>query len=381
MRLGFLLLLALLVSVSLIVFPDIADQALRIEAFGWIFETRQGAFIVALFVLLLLLWLLRGIVGAILAGPGVAWHSLRMGSRKRREKKLKELLLQWLDGRGQVSVRALKRCQRVLPAWAMEMLQVAATPPAELPLPAEDQDPLVTVLTARMVTNRDVEQPADLAARKVHLDAWMQLRPNAALALQRWVDLAEEEGDTEAFITRLEAEWKQGRIASESAKPRLVRACLKLARDEPEQALVILRRAYRLLPDDARVLLAYGQALLHSGNSKEARRLWSEHLERHGHIRIAAMLLPLLRDDALRFYRKLEKKSDAELNQAQQWLRAELAHMAKLDGLAYEHMQALAEAGACAAAWNSLGRWYEAAGDYQKSAASYRQALELTEAC
>ncbi|MFQ5518932.1 MAG: heme biosynthesis HemY N-terminal domain-containing protein, partial [Mariprofundus sp.] len=109
MRLAFLLLLALAVSIALIIFPNIADQSLRIEAFGWIFETRQGTFIVALLALLILVWLLRSITSALFAGPGAAWRSLRMGSRKRREKKLRDTIAQWLDGRGHISARTLKR--------------------------------------------------------------------------------------------------------------------------------------------------------------------------------------------------------------------------------------------------------------------------------
>jgi len=376
MKLILMLLLVLAVSVALILFPDIADQALRIEAFGWVFEIRQGTFIVALLVLLLLLWLLRGLISVLFAGPGIAWRSLRLGSRKRREKKLRDLLAQWLDGRDNISARALKRCRGVLPGWAIDMLQIMLTPARELPLPAEDQDPLLTALAARIATDPNADNAADLATRKAHLEAWLHAHPGAPLALSRLVDIAEEEGDLPEFINRLEAAWKQGRRSSEEAKPRLVRACLTLAQQQPDQAMAYLRKAYRLLPDDAAVLLAYGNALIESGEVKTAQRLWNGYLEQHRNERIARALLAIQRDDPLRVYRKLERKSADALNLAQRWLRAELAHAAKLDGLAFEQMQALAETRDSAAAWRSLGRWHQELGEHEQAADCYRQALE-----
>ncbi len=376
MRFILLLVLALAVSIALIVFPNIADQALRIEAFGWIFETRQGAFIVALLALLLVLWLLRSIVAALFAGPGVAWRSLRLGSRKRREKKLREALAQWLDGRGNVNARALKRCRGVLPDWAIDMLQTMLSPAAELPLPAEDQDPLITALAARIATDPQVESPADTATRKAHLEAWLHAHPGAPLAASRLVDIAEEEGDLLEFINRLEADWKQGRRSAEAVKPRLVRACLQLAEQEPDQSMAYLRKAYRLMPDDAKVLLAYGNGLLSSGDLKTVQRLWNGYLEQHSNDRIARALLKIQRDDPIRVYRKLERKTVEALNPAQRWLRAELAHAAKLDGLAFEQMQALADGYGSAAAWSSLGRWHEELGEFEKASACYHRALE-----
>jgi len=378
MRLAFLLLLALIVSIALIVFPNIADQTLRIEAFGWLFETRQGTFIVALLALLSLLWLLRSIVNALFAGPGVAWRSLRMGSRKRREKKLRDTLAQWLDKRGNVSAKTLKRCRGVLPDWLVEVFQTILTPANELPLPAEGQDPLITALAARIATDPHTEYAPDLATRKAHLEAWLNAHAGAPLATSRLIDLAEEEGDLPAFINRMETEWKQGHRSAQSVKPRLVRACLKLAQQDPDQSMPFLRKAYRLMPDDPNVLIAYGNGLLTSGETKTVQRLWFGYLEQHSNDRIARLLLDLQRADPIRSYRKLEKKPVEALNQAQRWLRAELAHAAKLDGLAFEQMQALASDCSCMIAWHSLGQWHEELAEYEKAAACYRQALDVT---
>ncbi len=376
MRLALLLLLALAVSIALIVFPNIADQTLRIEAFGWIFETRQGTFIVAMLAFLALLWLLRSITSALFAGPGVAWRSLRMGSRKRREKKLRDALAQWLDGRGRVSARTLKRCRGILPDWLIEVFQTVLTPANELPLPAEDQDPLITALAARIATDPHAEHTPDLATRKAHLEAWLNAHAGAPLAASRLVDLAEEEGNLPLFINQLETEWKQGRRSAKSVKPRLVRACLKLAQQDSDQSMAFLRKAYRLMPDDPNVLIAYGNGLLASGDTKTVQRLWFGYLEQHSNDRIARLLLELQRADPMRNYRKLEKKPVEALNQAQRWLRAELAHAAKLDGLAFEQMQTLADDCSCMIAWNSLGQWNEELAEYENAANCYRQALE-----
>ena len=63
---------------------------------------------------------------------------------------------------------------------------------------------------------------------------------------------------------------------------------------------------------------------------------------------------------------------------AQRWLRAELAHAARLDGLAFEQMQALAEAESCFSAWKSLADWYHESGDFEQAAICYKRSLELT---
>jgi len=377
MRLIFLLIIALATAGALIAFPDIADQHLRLEAFGWIFETRQGSFLIALFALLLLLWLLRSIVRAIFSGPGTVWRSVRMGSRKRREKRLRDGLAQWLDHRGDFGVKSLKRAKGVLPDWIMEMLKVLATPAKDQQVLHEHDDPLVTVLAARIATDPSAQPKPDLATCKAHIDAWLQVHPGAPLAISRKADIAEEEGDWSGLVSLLEEEWKQGHRSAHSVKPRLATAYIRLSEAAPEQAMTYLRKAYRLLPDDHNVLLAYGLGLIVSGETPTATRLWFSHLEKHDSIDIADALLATQSADALRAYRKLESKSDNELNHAQCWLKAELAHAAKLEGLAFEQMIALAESKNSADAWQSLATWYRQANDYENASNAYQRALEV----
>jgi len=375
MRLILLLVVALLLTLSLVIFPDIADQELRLEAFGWIFETRQGAFIVALLAVLLLLWLLRTLTRVIFAGPGTVWRSLRIGSRKRREARLREGLARWVDMRGDHGSKAIKRAKGVLPDWAMALLRTLGIPAKDQQVNAEQNDTLVTALAARIATDPDTHNRPDLAARKSHLSAWLKVHPGAPLALSRMTEVSEEEGDWANAAKLLEAEWKQGHRSAHSIKPRLANAYLKLAEKQPEQAMGHLRKAYRLLPDNCDILLAYGKQLLTNNEHATAQRLWLACLVQNNDFDIAQSLLGIQKQDAMRSYRKLEKMKDIEMNQAQRWLRAELAHAAQLEGLAYEQMLALAESSSNMEAWKSLADWYRESGEHEKASDYYQRAL------
>jgi len=377
MRLIFLLILALAVSVALIVFPDIADQALRLEAFGWVFETRQGAFIVALFVILLVSWLLRTLIVGLFSGPGHLWQSLRMGSRKRRELRLREALERWLNGDGDLDARLLKRSRKVLPDWALDMLAVMGTPAKDQPAPDAQADPMLTVMIARTVTSPLVTPKPDLAVCKAHLKAWLAVSPNSALARSRMADVAETEGNWQELVNLLEDRWKKGQQSAAGIKARLIHAYLKLAEVDSDQAPALLRKAYRLSPADGAVMLAYGRVQLHSGESVNARRLWLNYLPFNDDMAIATELLAALKQyDPLKEYRKLERKESSDISFSLRWLRAELAHASKLDGLAFEQMQVLAEKAGYAPAWESMACWHEAAGAYDKAASCFRKALE-----
>ncbi|OIO74847.1 MAG: hypothetical protein AUJ57_01410 [Zetaproteobacteria bacterium CG1_02_53_45] len=377
MRLVLLLVLSLLLTISLVVFPDIADQELRVEAFGWIFETRQGAFIAALLAVLFVLWLLRLLVRALFAGPGTVWRSVRVGSRKRREARLRQGLTQWLDMRGDFGGKALGRCKGILPDWVMEMLKILGVPAKDQQVLPDRDDALVIALSARIATDPSAKMKPDLATRKAHLEAWLNVHPGAPLALSRMAEVAEEEGDWARVVELLEAEWKQGHRSAHSVKPRLTAAYIQLAGIQPEQAMGYLRKAYRLLPHDHDVLLAYGEGLITHGEQATAQRLWTGCLEQHSYIDVAQALLGIQKVDAMRAYRKLEGLKETGMTVAQRWLRAELAHAAKLDGLAFEQMQGLAEGECCFSAWKSLAGWYHENGDYEQAADCYKRSLDL----
>lgn len=377
MRLLILLILALAVTVLLTLFPEVADQTLQIQAFGWEFETRQGVFVVALLVIIFALWLIGAIISALLAGPGQLWRTLRMGSKKRRELKLREALARWLDMRGDLDPRVLKRARGVIPGWAASMLRLVATPAHELPLPQDEKDPLLIALAARLATDPNARPQPDLATRKAHLEAWLHAHPQAPLALLRLADVAEEEGDWSRAIGLLEQLMKQGLRASHTIAPRLARAYAALAARTPEKKLEYLRKAGRLAPDDAAIAASLGDALIEAGREREAEKLWLAFVEKHSDFTLADKLLHLVSDRAMAMYRKLEKLEDAAMNPAQRWLRAELAHAAKLEGLAFEQMRQLAEKDGCIKAWESLGRWHRQAAELDQAARCFARALEL----
>jgi len=375
MRLTMLLILALVVTVLLALFPEIARQTLHIQAFGWVFETHQGAFVVSLLVLLFVIVLLRTLFSALLAGPGQIWATLRMGGRKRREMRLREALGQWLDMRGEVSARTLKRSRGIIPDWAVAMLRTLAVPAKDQALPESEADALVTTLAARIATDPAAHQKADLATRKAHLEAWLAASPGAPLAIMRQADLAEEEGDWSQAIHALERIQQAGFRSAHNIRPRLARAYAKLAVEKPEQAVANLRKSSRLSPDNADVALALGRAMLKQEQQKETIKFWWDFLENHGDFTIARELLELIRDNAMQEYRRHERRDAVKANPPTRWLIAELAHAAKLEGIARELMQALFDSQGCPEALQSLADWLAKSGDHALANEYYRQAI------
>lgn len=378
MRVFILLVLTLGIAILLALFPEAAQEELRIEAFGWILETQQGTFVLALLLLLVLLWAVRHLVGALLAGPSHVWQALRLGGKKRRETHLREGLAQLIDMRRDLGAKAFRKSSGILPDWGTALLRTLTKPAAEQVL--ADGDPLNIALAARIVTNPDARPRPDVAKRKAALEAWLRVHPGAPLAYARLIDLAEEEGDWHALVELLEQAWEKGEQSAASVKPRLARAYAALAHEEPTQALEYLRKAHRMLPHDKDIVLALGRAQLANEDDRAARQLWSAHLEQHDDADVAAALFDLLSKDPLKAYRRMDKEDTRRMNAASQWLRAQLAHAADLTGLANEHMQTLIEQHASALAWRTRGDWHADKGEWQQAAHCYRQALGRGEA-
>lgn len=376
MRVFILLVLALMLAGLLALFPDVADQPLRIEAFGWLFETRQGPFILLLIVLLAVVWLAQRILSALAAGPGQVWQALRSGSRKRREARLREGLAALVDMRGDLGARTFRKTRGVIPRWGNPLLSALATPAREQPLPEADDDALLIALRARIATDPDAQPKPDLAARKAHLEAWLKAHPGAPLALERKIELAEEEGDWATAARLLEDVWKRGGRAGASIRPRLARACMELAREHPEQALEYMRKAHRLMPEDDDITLALGRLHIERGEARAARKLWMAHLETHDDEQVAMELHALLKPEAMKAYRKMKHLDEASMPTARAWLRAQLAHDAGLSGLAMDHMKALLKSRHCALAWRTLGDWHMEQQEWAEAASCYRQALQ-----
>ncbi len=215
-----------------------------------------------------------------------------------------------------------------------------------------------------------------MATRKAHLEAWLNVHPGAPLALKRKIDMAEEEGDWTVLVRLLEDVWKKGGRSAASIRPRLATAHMALAVAQPEHALEYLRKAHRLMPEDGSILLALGKTLLVQGDTRASRKLWSAHLETHDDEAVALALHELLRTDALRAYRKLEKIDNVKMPPARAWLRAQLAHDADLKGLAIDHLQALIKSHPGPLAWKTFGDWYAEQTDWVQAVRCYRKALE-----
>ncbi|MDX8395698.1 MAG: hypothetical protein R8K22_04710 [Mariprofundaceae bacterium] len=374
MRVILILLLAIALMAVMTLFPEIARQSLKIEAFGWLFETKQGAFVVVLFLLLTVLWLLRRIISAIIAGPGQLWQTLRVGGKKRREHRLREGLAQWLDMRDDLGAKALKKSRHVIPDWGLTLLKI-------LPISAKDQvvgssedDKLAIVLAARIATNPDSFSKPDVATRKVHLEAWLQAHPGAPLALSRLADLAQEGQDWKALIQLLEETWKRGQRSASSVKIRLAKAYVSLAAEQSENRQANLRKAHRLAPENPDVLLALGHAYCGAGDTQAAQKLWLRYLQKKEDWDIADALFNIMKADALKTFQQLDKRADQH-NLALSWVHACLAHAAKLDGLAHDMIAALLEKTDHPQVLQTRAQWHVEAGEWEQAALYYQKLL------
>lgn len=383
MRIFIMLVLALALAILFGLFPDVANQTLSIHAFGWVFETRQGPFILLLVLALGVFWLLRRILLAILAGPGQLWHVLKTGRKKRLENHLHDGLGEWVDMRGERGWKSFRKGRGFLPAWGDALLERLPMSPTDIPLPADNDDALLVALSARMVSDPQASPKPDPGVRMAHLNAWLKAHPGAPLAQERKAALLQETGDWAELVSMLEEMWSRGGTSASRVAPKLAAAYVYLA-ESSEQAegresrLGYLRKAYRLQPKKHEVVLALGHALLDGGDDAACRKLWLSHLEQQDDADIAVELVTLLHADAMKAYRRMEKKNEVEMTPAQMLLRAGLAHAAGLSGLATEHMETLLATHPTAQAWQMLGSWREEDGDWQAATEAYRQSLDLT---
>ena len=374
MRIFILLLLALGIAILFTVYPEIISQRLHIEAFGWVFETRQGAFITALVILLGVVWLIRRILSAIVAGPGQLWNTLRLGGKKRREQRLREAIADLLDMRGANSAKAFRKSRGIIPDWGIALLKTLAIPANEQPLPKDIDDPLNTALAARIATDPNAPAKPDASARKAHLEAWMAVHPDAPLAVSRLASISEEEGNWLAAAELLETSWKQGQRSAATVKPRLANVYIKLADSDMGNRQNHLRKAQRLAPDSAEVTLALGRAHISDGSLESAAKLWVDYLEQHNDFIVAAALYELLQDEPLQSFRKYDRKNAATAYKpAMRWVQAMLARDAGLSGLATEIIDELASEDAAPEVLRSCADWHADAGQWQQAVDHYRK--------
>lgn len=380
MRVFILLLLALGIAVLFTIYPEIISQRLHLEAFGWVFETRQGAFIMALVILLALVWLIRRILASIVAGPGQLWNTLRMGGKKRREQRLREALADLLGMRGVQNGKVFRKSRGIIPDWGTSLLKTLVIPANDQPLPKEGGDPLNTALAARIATDPNAPAKPDSATRKAHLEAWLAAYPNAPLAVSRLASVAEEEGNWAVAAELLENSWKQGQRSAATVKPRLANAYIRLADSDPANRQNHLRKAHRLAPDSVDVALALGKAHISDGAADSAEKLWADFLERQNDFTIATALYELLKGEPMPAFRKYDRKNAASAyTPAMRWVQARLARDAGLSGVATEIIEALADGDAAPEVLRSCADWHADAGEYEKAVEYYRKLFDSSD--
>ena len=374
MRLTMILITALLLTIALSLFPDMASQMLRIEAFGYQFEAPQGAFVVGIIIIWFVLWLLQRLLSAFIAGPGQLWQTLRMGSKKRREQRLRDGIAQWLNMRGDNGLKALRKSHGVLPDWGIDLLQILNQPATQLELLTTEADKLSIALTARVATDPDAKPQADLVIRKAHLEHWLEAYPESPLATIRLADLAVEEHDWHTAIKYLDIVWKQGLRPASVIKPQLAHAWLMLSNAQPEPVRDYLNKAQRMSPDSPDVILAIGQGYIASADSKAAEKLWLTYLQKNDDLTLAQACYDILKVDALAAFRRLEKKQGSP---AFQWLQARLASEGNLIGLAEEALAKLLLKHPRREFWQTKAEWHISKNEWENATKAYQASLKI----
>jgi len=376
MRLIFFLLLAVCIMFLVALFPEVAQRELRVEAFGWVFNAKQGSFMIALFLLLCVVWAVRRMLRWMFGMPGRFGGWCRLGGQRQQASRLRTLLANMINEQQESIPKWLKKRQNIMPEWMAQLLRQWLQPMDV----NEQDDALHIALAARQATHPD--STMNLLGRKKLMAAWLNVYPKSPLAKQRQCELLKEEGDWLRLIHVLEERWKKEKPSAIHVKSQLTDAYVQylLALDlTSDEALAVARKAQKL---DAKMVAStkiLGQVHLARSEQDAAAKIWFKYLEKNNCFEISQLLYNVLAEDALKAYRKLEKKNADDLNAASQWLRAKLAHAAELDGLAEEHLQALLEMCPCALSWRTRADWYAQKRMWQKSTEAYQKALGYKE--
>ncbi len=362
------------IFVSLVLFPDIANQPVRIEMLGWLFETRTGMFILLLIVSISVLWLLQKVFDLSINSPKQLWTSLRSGSTKRRELRLQEALATWIDEGAGHSQKLLKRSKGIIPDWLHASLLLWWDKPSNHPKINDEKDtPLTIALKARLATDAAYIERLSLSERQHYLDVWLAVHPAAPLALQRKAVLLGDMGEYVEQVQMLEALIQKNKNI-QGLKLQLAGALFQLATKDSANQLAHLRKANRLSPNDAAILHALVLALADSGDQTSAERLLLDYLQQHDDIKLAQAALKLLSFDALKNFKRLDKPA-YQNTYAGRWLRMMLAHEADLVGIAKDALDAMLEQNPTALLWQTKGDWLAAEHAWEEATACYQKAL------
>ncbi len=374
-RMVLTLLLVVGIFVGLVLFPDIASQPVRIEILGWLFETRTGMFILLMLVVLALFWSLQKAFDLSINSPKQMWSRLRSGSTKRRESRLQEALATWIDEGAGNSQKLLKRSKGIIPEWLHHSLSLAWDKPTNHPNIDDEKDsPLIIALKARLATDGYHGGKLSLSARQHYLDTWLAVHPGAPLALQRKARLLGDMSEYAEQVHLLE-ELMQKNKNIDSLKPVLAQALAKLAEKDEANKLVHLRKANRLMPNDAAVLKQLATALADSGDSKSAERLLLDYIQQHDDMTMARAALKLLSFDALQNFKRVDKPAFQNTD-AGRWLRMMLAYEADLIGIADDAMNAMLSQNPSPLLWQTKGDWLAKQHKWEEATEAYQKAFK-----
>ncbi|MDQ7004475.1 MAG: hypothetical protein Q9N67_05995 [Ghiorsea sp.] len=375
-RIVVVLLLVIAVFISLVVFPDIANQRVRIEMLGWLFETRTAMFVLLLTTVVTGLWFIQKTFDLSVNSPKQLWQNIRSGSHKRRELRLQEALDTWIDEGEGKSQKLLKRSKGVAPQWLHDALIIWWDKPENhAPINDEKDASHIIALKARLATENPKESLSP-SVQQQYLDAWLMVHPAAPLALARKAELLGKQGEYREQVALLESLF-QKKKSIESIKPKLAQALLHLAQHDEANTLAHLRKAYRLMPHDAAICQHLALALADSGDRASGERLLLDYLQQHNNISIAQEALKLLSLDALKNFKRVDKPAFQNSN-AGRWLRMMLAYEADLTGIADDAMRAMLAQQPSTLLWQTQGDWLAAKHEWEKAAQCYQKALSAS---
>ncbi len=375
-RIVLALLLIIAVFVGLVLFPEITNQAVRIEIFGWLFETRTGMFILLLLFLFSTLWLIQKVLDLSVNSPKQLWSNLRSGNKKRREERLQEALATWIDEGDGSSQKLLKRSKGIVPDWLHDALLIWWDKPnAHAKINDEKDSPLSIALRARLATDPENRPLFSLSERQQYLDTWLAVHPAAPLAVQRKAELLGELGSYAEQVALFEELWEKKKNVT-AIKPLFATALRCLAAQDENNKLAHLRKANRINPNDAGIIIDLASALQDAGDTQSASRLLLDYLEQHDDMNIAEKAFAVLSDEPLAHFRTVDKPNFKK-TAAGNWLRSSLAHKAELVGIAEDGLTTLLENHPSAKLWLMRGDWFAEAGQWEKAAHAYKKAQSL----
>ena len=374
-RIVLALLTIVAIFIGLVLFPDIANQPVRIEILGWLFETRTGMFILLVIAIITLLWSLQKTFDLSINSPRQLWTRLRSGSRKRRELRLQEALATWIDEGVGSSQKLLKRSKGIVPHWLHEALMIWWDKPSNHPNIHDEKDtPLTIALKARLATDPENIQHLSLSERQHYIDAWLAVHPAASLAMLRKAELL---GDSHEYVEQVHLleELMQKSKNINHLKPILAQALYNSADKDESNALTHLRKAHRLMPEHTKVLTHLAKALADSGDSASGERLLLDYLRNHDDIEVAQTALKVLAFDALQNFKQVDKPAFQNTDGGR-WLRMMLAYEADLTGIADDAMNAMLSQNPSPLLWQTKGDWLARQHKWEEATEAYQQALK-----